>query len=78
MSYIVQSVVLKRSKMSKRDADRWVMEHGYKLTAPDITPHFYRYRQVNPERLHHFRFRTIDLGDMGHLIVAYSGPETKE
>lgn len=76
MSYLVQSVVLKRSKMSKRDADRWVKEHGYKLTAPDITPEFYRYRQMDPARLHAFRFRTIDLGDIGHLIVAYSGPET--
>ena len=75
MSYVVQSVLLKRSKMSKREADRWIKQHDYKLTAPDITQDFYRYRQVNPERLHGFRFRTIDLGDIGHLIVAYSGPE---
>lgn len=75
MSYIVQSVILKRDKMTKREADRWIKEHGYILTAPDITHEFYRYRQVNPERLHHFRFRTIDLGDIGHLIVAYSGPK---
>jgi hypothetical protein len=76
MGYIVQSVVLKRSKMPKRDADRWIVEHGYKLSAPDITHDLYRYRQVDPARLHGFRFRTIDLGDIGHLIVAYSGPET--
>lgn len=75
MSYVVQSVVLSRSKLTRHEADRWVKEHGYKLSAPDITHHFYRYRQVSPDRLHHFRFRTIDLGDIGHLIVAYSGPE---
>jgi len=75
MSYVVQSVVLNRDKLTRHEADRWVKEHGYKLTAPDITQTFYRYRQVNPERLHHFRFRTIALGDIGHLIVAYSGPE---
>ena len=75
MSYITQSVTLKRDKMSRYEADRWIKEHGYKLTSPDVTPHFYRYRQVAPERLHGFRFRTIDLGDIGHLIVAYSGPE---
>jgi hypothetical protein len=75
MSYVVQSVVLKRSKMTRREADRWIKEHDYKLTAPDITQEFMRYRQMDPARLHAFRFRTIDLGDIGHLIVAYSGPE---
>jgi hypothetical protein len=75
MSYVVQSVVLNRSALSRHEADRWVKEHGYTLTAPDITQNFYRYRQVNPERLHAFRFRTIDLGTIGHLIVAYSGPK---
>ena len=75
MSYVVQSVILKREKMTKREADRWVKENDYKLTSPDITTHYYRYRQVNPERLHGFRFRTIELGDIGHLIVAYAGPE---
>jgi hypothetical protein len=75
MSYVVQSVILKRDKMTRREADRWIKEHGYKLTAPDITHEFYRYRQVDPDRLHHFRFRTIDLGHIGHLIVAYSGPK---
>jgi len=76
MSYVVQSVLLKRDGMTRREADRWIHEHGYKLTAPDVTQEFYRYRQVNPDRLHAFRFRTIDLGDIGNLIVAYSGPET--
>lgn len=75
MSYVVQSVILKRDAMTRREADRWIKEHGYKLTAPDITHEFYRYRQVDPDRLHHFRFRTIDLGHIGHLIVAYSGPK---
>lgn len=75
MSYVTQSVILRRDKMSRREADRWIHEHGYKLTAPDITQEFYRYRQVNPERLHGFRFRTIKLGDIGDLVLAYSGPE---
>lgn len=74
-SYIVQSVTLKRDKMSKREADEWIRKHGYKMSMPDVTPHLFRYRQVNPERLHGFRFRTISLGDVGHLIVAYGGPQ---
>jgi hypothetical protein len=75
MSYLVQSVILKRDKMSRREADEWIRKHDYKLTSPDITPNYYRYRQVNPERLHGFRIRTIELGDIGSLLVAYSGPE---
>ena len=78
MSYIVQSVVLKRSKLTRREADAWIHKHGYKLTSPDITGEFMRYRQMDPARLHAFRFRTIDLGDVGSLIVAYYGPETKK
>lgn len=76
-SYVVQSVVLKRSKMTKREADRWIVEHGYKLTAPDITPHFYRYRQAVPIHSASVRFRTIKMGDIGDLIVMYTGPETE-
>ena len=75
MSYIVQSVILNRHALSRREADEGIHKHGDTLTAPDITHEFYRYRQVNPERLHHFRFRTIDLGHIGKLIVAYSGPK---
>lgn len=75
MSYIVQSVLLNRQALSRHEADRWIKAHGYMLTAPDVTHDFYRYRQVNPERLHSFRFRTIKLGDIGDLIVAYSGPK---
>lgn len=77
MSYIVQSVILKRDKMTKREADRWIKEHGYILTAPDITHEFYRYRQAVPIHSASVRFRTIKLGDIGELIVMYTGPETK-
>ena len=75
MSYLTQSVLLRRDKLTRREADRWIHEHGYKLTAPDVTHDMYRYRQMDPSRLHHFRFRTIKLGDIGDLVVAYSGPE---
>ena len=71
MSYIVQSVLLKRDKFSRREADRWIYDHDYKNTKVDVTPEYYRFRQVNPERLHGFRFRTINLGDDGNLIIAY-------
>ena len=71
MPYVVQSVTLRRSKFTKGEAFQWVRDHGYKATKVDITPEFYRFRQVDPARLHGTRFRTIDLGADGHLILSY-------
>ena len=71
MSYLVQSVTLRRDKMSKGEAYKWVRDHGYSAHKIDVTPHYYRFRQVDPERLRGGRFRSISLGDIGHLIVFY-------
>lgn len=71
MPYVVQSVSLRRDTFSKGDAFKWVRDHGYKATKVDVSPHFYRFRQQDPERFRGARFRTIDLGHDGHLILAY-------
>ena len=73
MSYLVQSVLLKRNKFTKDEAFRWVKLHGYKHHKVDMTHDYYRFRQIDPELLHLYYFRTIPLGDVGELIVAYSG-----
>ena len=69
--YLVQSVLLRRSTFSKGDAFAWVRDHGYSASKVDITPEFYRFRQADPERFHGGRFRTVDLGDVGNLILVY-------
>jgi hypothetical protein len=72
MSYVVQNVSLRRSKFSKGEAIAWVRSHGYTPIKPvDVSPDVYRFRLVDPERIKGARFRTIDLGDAGHLILAY-------
>ena len=73
MSYVVQSVLLKRNKFTKDEAFRWAKLHGYKLDKIDVTHDYYRFRQIDPELLQLYYFRTIPLGDVGELIVAYSG-----
>ena len=78
MSYAVQSVQLRRDKFSKGEAFAWIRKHGYKAEKVDITPEFYRFRQIAPERLHGFRFRTVELGGDGYLTMVYSGPKGKE
>jgi hypothetical protein len=71
MSYVVQSILLRRDKFSKGDAFKWIRDHGYKATKVDVAPNFYRFRQQDPDRLRGGRFRTIGLGDKGEMVIAY-------
>lgn len=68
---IVQSVLLRRDMFTLPEAIQWIKEHGYTATKIDKTPIMYRFRQVDPQALTHYRFRTIRLGDVGDLIVSY-------
>jgi hypothetical protein len=71
MGYVIQSVQLRRDKFSKGEAFAWIRDHGYKADKVDVGPNFYRFRQVNPERLRGGRFRTLDFGDVGHATIFY-------
>jgi hypothetical protein len=71
--YVVQSVLLSRDKFKSVDeAKAWLTEHGYRYTMPDTTPSYYRFRQRDPHPLTMtHRLRTVKIGDVGNLIVAY-------
>jgi len=69
---IIQSIAVRRDKMSKGEAFKWIREHGYRADKVDVGPHFYRFRQVDPERLRGGRFRTIDFGDIAHATIVYT------
>jgi len=72
MTYVVQNVSLRRSKFSKGEAIAWIRSHHYRpLKEVHVTPNFYQFRLVDPDRIKGARFRTIDLGTDGHLILAY-------
>lgn len=71
MGYVIQSIQLRRDKFSKGEAFAWIREHGYKADKVDVGPHFYRFRQQDPERLRGGRFRTIDFGDKGEMRIVY-------
>lgn len=68
---LVQSVILHRDMFTPQEALEWIRQHGYKDTKIDITPQYYRFRQINPAALMFYRLRTIPLGMSGKLIVAY-------
>jgi hypothetical protein len=68
-----QSVILKRSKFRLNEAKHWIEEHGYKNHGVDATPHYYRFRQIDPARLKAMGLvvKTVPLGDDGYLINYY-------
>lgn len=70
--YIVQSVLLSREHFTRDEAIDWVRKNNYHARKIDITPDYFRFRQVSPEALPFTaRYRTIDLGKIGKLVVVY-------
>jgi len=69
MKYIIQSIILRKDRFTQREAERWIREHNYKLTKPDITRDFYRFRQHTP--LPNVHYRTVELGKDGEMIIGY-------
>lgn len=70
--YVTQAIHLRKDAFSKGEAYAWIREHGYKpIKAVHTSPHFYMFRLVDPDRIKGARFRTIELGKVGEMIVAY-------
>lgn len=67
---LVQSVILGREHFRNLDqAKKWLIDHGYHYYKVDITPHYFRFRQQEP--MPHRRYRSIELKNVGYLIVSY-------
>lgn len=69
MKHYVQSVLLCRDNMTLQEARKWIKDHNYKDIGVDTTDRFYRFRQhiVLP----HMKYKTIELGKTGQIIMAY-------
>jgi len=70
----VQSVLLRRSHFTLLEAKKWLEKHGYSHRKVDVTPAYFRFRQRDPGPLEalHWRARTVQLGEIGYLIIFYS------
>jgi hypothetical protein len=69
---IVQSVILKRSHFTLREAKEWCERNGYKHGKVDITPTTFRFRQASPELIKAgMRPRMVKIGDIGYLLIVY-------
>ena len=69
--YVIQSVAVRRDKMNKGEAFQWIRDHGYKADKVDVTPEFFRFRQMDPDRLRAGRFRTVEFGDVALATIVY-------
>jgi hypothetical protein len=69
----VQSILIPKDKYTLIQAKAWVKKQGYivdypgKPKGPDITEHFYRFRQLPPSKL--YNYRTVSLRKEGILLV---------
>lgn len=68
-SMITQSVIFERSIWTISKAREWLKSHKYIQMEVDKKPHFYRFRQLNPEEFKKESFRTKKLDNSGIELV---------
>ena len=58
----VQSIFIKKDSMKRKDANKWIRDHKYKIGRVDITPTLWRFRQVEPNLFvqSSFRMKKLD------------------
>lgn len=54
MPDVLQSVLLDRDYFDMKSARKYIKDRGYQDYKVDITPHFYRFRQREPNRRKHY------------------------
>jgi hypothetical protein len=54
---ITQSVIFDRTLWTEDAAERWLHQNGYAVPLVDAKLHYYRYRQVEPDRSAHYATR---------------------
>jgi hypothetical protein len=69
-SYVVQSIIIPKSIMTKSEAKKWVAKH-YKYIKIDEKVNTYRFRQIDPSNLKKYKFRTKRLPNGVELVLAY-------
>lgn len=58
-----QSLLFPVDSFTIREAKQWLEKHGFKVTSPDTTDRYHRFRQEEPDRF--AKLRTIPFGDEG-------------
>lgn len=52
-----QSVLFNKKKYTKKQAEKWLVDNGYKVKKVDITENLRRYRQLDPKLFNQNTYR---------------------
>jgi hypothetical protein len=75
----VQSILLDKSKFSRKRAISWVKKHGYKpnTSAPNFeTTRKYRFRQMAPRKS--YKYRTKEITSGVELVLSYNKNKSRK
>jgi hypothetical protein len=70
-SSVVQSVVFDKPKYTTTKAIKWLKKHGYEGQEVDEKENTLRFRQINPDTLTDYEYRTHEITPDIKLIMAY-------
>jgi len=66
----VQSVLFNKKYFDINQCYKWLINHKFKITAPDITKKYYRFRQKRPNyKKYYYRIKKIN--PMISFIIGY-------
>jgi hypothetical protein len=74
MNYKIQSVIFNKDKFNKKNSEKWLIDHKYKIKKVDITDNYLRYRQLSPSYIKkqgYDKYRNKDIGNGIILVIAY-------
>lgn len=57
----IQSVLISKKAMTQEQADKWIIDHEFKIPVggADINETYYRYRQIEPKNKYNYRILNI-------------------
>ena len=64
-----QSVLFNKKKYTKKQAETWLRENGYRVKKVDITENLRRYRQLDPKLFNQKTFRMKKLKGNDLMLV---------
>jgi hypothetical protein len=65
----VQSVLFNKTKYTKKQAEKWLLDNKYKVKKVDITENLRRYRQLDPKLFNQKTFRMKKLKGNDLMLV---------
>jgi len=65
----VQSVLFNKKKYTKKQAEKWIKDNGYKVKKVDITENLRRYRQLDPKLFNQNTYRMKQIKGKDLMLV---------